>query len=84
MIAVKGAPDVVLDLCYRYQTAEDKSSPLDEAARARILAANDGMTGDALRVLGMAYRMPGMCRTTLPKWTRRNWKRTWSLSGWWG
>ncbi len=57
VIAVKGAPDVVLDLCSRYQTAEDESRPLDEAARARILAANDSMTGDALRVLGMAYRI---------------------------
>ena len=31
--------------------------PLDEAARQRILAANDAMTDDALRVLGLAYRV---------------------------
>ena len=31
--------------------------PLDEAQRERILAANDAMTQDALRVLGVAYRV---------------------------
>ena len=31
--------------------------PLDDAARQRILAANDAMTQDALRVLCMAYRV---------------------------
>jgi Ca2+-transporting ATPase len=56
VIAVKGAPDVVLELCSRYQTMDDHSQPLDEAARKRILAANDALTKDALRVLGLAYR----------------------------
>jgi len=57
VVAMKGAPDVVLDLCSFYQTMDDKSKPLDDAARTRILAANDAMTGDALRVLGLAYRV---------------------------
>lgn len=56
-IAVKGAPDVVLRLCTRYQTMDDNDQPLDEEARQRILAANDLMTRDALRVLGLAYRL---------------------------
>ena len=56
VIAVKGAPDVVLDLCSHYQTIDDHSRPLEEATRKRILAANDTMTKDALRVLGLAYR----------------------------
>jgi Ca2+-transporting ATPase len=57
-IAVKGAPDVVLDLCTSYQDMDDHhTNPLDEAARKRILAANDAMTHDALRVLGLAYRL---------------------------
>jgi Ca2+-transporting ATPase len=57
-IAVKGAPDVVLNLCNRYQLMNDREAePLDEAARQRILAANDDMTADALRVLGVAYRL---------------------------
>jgi Ca2+-transporting ATPase len=56
-IAVKGAPDVVLNLCTHYQTVDDQTRPLDAATRQRILAANDQMTGQALRVLGLAYRV---------------------------
>jgi Ca2+-transporting ATPase len=57
VIAVKGAPDVVLDLCTQYQNINDKPQPMDEKARQRILGANDDMTKDALRVLGLAYRV---------------------------
>jgi Ca2+-transporting ATPase len=57
VIAVKGAPDVVLELCNFYQTIDDRTAPLDDNLRQRILAANDTMTADALRVLGMAYRV---------------------------
>jgi len=57
VIAMKGAPDVVLDLCSDYQTMDDHSRPLDQATRQRILAANDTLTKDALRVLGLAYRV---------------------------
>jgi Ca2+-transporting ATPase len=58
VIAIKGAPDVVLDLCTSYQDMDDHhANPLDEAARKRILEANDAMTQDALRVLGLAYRL---------------------------
>jgi P-type Ca2+ transporter type 2C len=56
-IAVKGAPDVVLNLCNRRQTMEGSAVPLDEAGRAAVQAANDSMTQDALRVLGLAYRL---------------------------
>jgi Ca2+-transporting ATPase len=57
VIAVKGAPDIVLDLCSHYQTMDDTSKPLDDKTRAQILAANDTLTKDALRVLGLAYRV---------------------------
>ena len=56
-VLVKGAPDLVLNLCTHYQLIDDSLSPLDEVTRMRILAANDLMTQDALRVLGMAYRL---------------------------
>jgi len=56
-IAVKGAPDIVLGLCNRYQTANDTAAPMTEEKRAEVLAANDKMTGSALRVLGLAYRV---------------------------
>jgi Ca2+-transporting ATPase len=57
VIVVKGAPDVVLDLCTRYEAMNDETEPLDAKARKRILDANDAMTADALRVLGLAYRV---------------------------
>ena len=57
VIAVKGAPDVVLELCTQYQAMDDKPRLLDDAGRQRLLAANDAMTKDALRVLGVAYRV---------------------------
>jgi len=57
VIAVKGAPDVVLGLCSRYQTMDDESKQLREKMRKEILKANDLMTEDALRVLGLAYRV---------------------------
>ena len=58
VIAVKGAPDLVLNLCTHYKPLDDgKRLPLDQAARERILAANDAMTKDALRVLGVAYHV---------------------------
>jgi P-type Ca2+ transporter type 2C len=57
VIAVKGAPDLVLNLCSQYQTMDDRTEALCEEQRQRILAANDVMTQDALRVLGVAYRL---------------------------
>ena len=57
VIAVKGAPDIVLELCTQYQGMDDKPQPMTKEARERILTANDLMTRDALRVLGLAYRL---------------------------
>lgn len=56
-ITVKGAPDVVLTLCNRYETMENQILPLGEKQRQEILAANDELTHEALRVLGLAYRL---------------------------
>lgn len=57
VIAVKGAPDVVLKLCKHYQQADDTPAPLTDDVVQRILAANEAMTREALRVLGVAYRV---------------------------
>ncbi|MDO9302194.1 MAG: cation-translocating P-type ATPase [Anaerolineales bacterium] len=57
VIAVKGAPDIVLDLCTQYQGMDDKPQPMTQEIKERILAANDAMTKDALRVIGLAYRV---------------------------
>jgi Ca2+-transporting ATPase len=56
-VAVKGAPDVVLNLCTTYENNQNKVVSLTDEIKASILAANDAMTGDALRVLGLAYRL---------------------------
>ncbi len=54
---VKGAPDIVLSLCNKVQAMDDKHThPMDDAMKAKVLEANDAMTKDALRVLGLAYR----------------------------
>lgn len=57
VVAQKGAPDVVLERCTHYQSRDDTAVPLDDEQRRRILAANDRMTSQALRVLGVAYRV---------------------------
>ena len=58
VVAVKGAPDVVLKLCKFYEPITGGEPVLlDEGKRKNILAANDEMTGEALRVLGVAYRL---------------------------
>ncbi len=56
-VTVKGAPDLVLDLCQKVQQLDNSIVPLDEATRQNILAANDRMSQKALRVLAMAYRV---------------------------
>jgi P-type Ca2+ transporter type 2C len=56
-VTVKGAPDLVLQLCTDYQTLDDEVRPLTNEMRQRIREANDSMTNDALRVMGFAYRI---------------------------
>nr|MBS0019495.1 cation-transporting P-type ATPase [Gammaproteobacteria bacterium] len=54
-IAVKGSPGQVLALCQWYLVDHERR-PLTPTERAAILAQNDAMAGEALRVLGLAYR----------------------------
>jgi len=56
VINVKGAPDIVLNLCRYIQKMDNTVAELTEELRQSVLAANDKMTGQALRVLGVAYR----------------------------
>ncbi len=61
---VKGAPDVVLELCGRV-LQDGRAVALTEAKRREILGQNHDMASSALRVLGVAYRpladVPGAC-----------------------
>jgi Ca2+-transporting ATPase len=61
LLAVKGSPDQVLAVC-DHQIRNGRRVRLTEQARELILAANDRMAGDALRVLGVAYRDLGSGR----------------------
>jgi P-type Ca2+ transporter type 2C len=57
LVTVKGAPDIVLTLCNQYLSTDNKNYPLDETTKMQILAANNSMGEDALRVIGLAYRL---------------------------
>ena len=59
VVAVKGAPDLVLDLCSHYQKMDDSSAEMTEEMHQQILNANDRMSQDALRVLAVAYKVLG-------------------------
>lgn len=52
---VKGAPDVILDLCSHIQQA-GQAVALTEVNRKDVLEQNRDMASNALRVLGVAYR----------------------------
>ncbi|PTM42751.1 cation-translocating P-type ATPase [Bosea sp. 124] len=51
----KGAPDVLLARC-SHELVGDEARPLTELRRAEILSANEGLAGEALRTLGIAFR----------------------------
>lgn len=53
LLAVKGAPHQVLALCTRSRTSKGVGA-LDDKMRADILAANDALAREGLRVLGFA------------------------------
>jgi Ca2+-transporting ATPase len=55
LLAVKGSPEAVLAMCDD-QLRNGRRVALTDEARDAILVANEHMAGDALRVLGMAYR----------------------------
>ncbi len=55
MLYCKGAPESVLPLCDTI-LLQGKILPLDEAGRAKLLAAQEQMTEQGLRVIAFAYR----------------------------
>ncbi|MDE7453540.1 MAG: cation-translocating P-type ATPase, partial [Clostridia bacterium] len=54
----KGAPDILIDKCTRVMTANGIRE-LTAEDRRKIIAQNDSMSDDALRVLGFAFREYG-------------------------
>jgi Ca2+-transporting ATPase len=64
---VKGAPDVLLDLCSHLQESGQPVA-LSDAKRRDILDQNRDLASNALRVLGVAYRpLPGVPETCTPE-----------------
>jgi Ca2+-transporting ATPase len=64
---VKGAPDVILDLCTRRLQA-GQIVALSEAMRTEVLEQNRAMASDALRVLAVAYRpLAGVPESVTPE-----------------
>jgi Ca2+-transporting ATPase len=55
LLAVKGNPDALLALC-TFQMKDGRRVRLNQQARDRIIAHNEVMAGNALRVLGVAFR----------------------------
>jgi Ca2+-transporting ATPase len=55
MLFVKGAPDVLLARCTSERVGEVEQ-PLDGARRDAVARSIDGLAGEALRTLGIAYR----------------------------
>ncbi|HEX6018367.1 MAG TPA: HAD-IC family P-type ATPase, partial [Burkholderiaceae bacterium] len=55
VLVCKGAPDVLLGRCTRLREGV-QTHALDPAARARILADVDRLSGEAMRTLSVAYR----------------------------
>jgi Ca2+-transporting ATPase len=55
LLAIKGSPEEVLGMC-DHQLKDGKQVRLSKQARSAILAENERMAGNALRVLGVAYR----------------------------
>ena len=56
MLAVKGAPEDILDLCTHYEDATGAAVPLDEAAQQAINRLLDQLGTDGFRVLAIAWR----------------------------
>lgn len=55
LVMTKGAPDIIIDKCNRIYTSNGIIR-LTPSEKARILSINNRMAGEALRVLGVAYK----------------------------
>jgi len=55
LLLVKGAPDVLLARC-AHERAGDRDRPLTDSRRDAILATMDALAGEALRLIGVAFR----------------------------
>jgi len=66
---VKGAPEILLDLCSHFENDGD-IIPLSDPMRKQIMEANDSMASQALRVLAIACRPLQSVETEVLDWAR--------------
>lgn len=58
IVTIKGAPDVILPLCSHWQHLDkNQIQAMEKKERDAILAANDTMTAESLRVIGVGYHL---------------------------
>ena len=76
---VKGAPDVLLARSSHYMDADGSSAPMFDENRQRVLAENDRLAADGLRVLAVAQRDFDPAAFD-PAATSSRWSPTWSSS----
>ncbi|QTH45993.1 calcium-translocating P-type ATPase, SERCA-type [Cohnella sp. LGH] len=55
LVCAKGAPDLLVSQC-AYVLWDDQVVPFTASLKTKVLAANEAMARESLRVLGMAYR----------------------------
>ncbi|TLS49926.1 calcium-translocating P-type ATPase, SERCA-type [Paenibacillus antri] len=55
LVCAKGAPDVLIERC-SYILWDGKLVPFTSTLKQKVMEANEAFAGDALRVLGLAYR----------------------------
>lgn len=60
-VFTKGAPDIILDKCSNINAASEIKK-ISSAHKSEVMAANDTMASDALRVLGVAFKKLGSGR----------------------
>jgi Ca2+-transporting ATPase len=59
LLAMKGAPAVVLEACGNYFAGDGSTRPIDDETRLSLLAANEAMADRSLRVLALAEKRSG-------------------------
>jgi len=57
LLAVKGAPEVVVERCSRWAGEEGDGPDLDDGDRRALAATAEGLAADGLRTLALAYRL---------------------------
>ncbi|MFT8412384.1 MAG: calcium-translocating P-type ATPase, PMCA-type [Schleiferilactobacillus perolens] len=72
LVAVKGAPDQLLERATQIEMGQDDIQPLDAEKKQAVLAENMALAKQAMRVLGMAYKYIDAIPATVDSQTVEN------------